>query len=243
MSRWKLSSAICILSLAPLAANAADMPSIPIAGPSTQVTEFFSAWYLRLDGGYRFNQTQGGIALGAPFGRQDIENSAVIGGGVGYKWSWFRSDVTVDYGPRATFEGVNTVPQQINAKIENFTTLLNGYADLGTWWGFTPYVGAGIGFSFLKPSRFLITPGTIPLAPISDDSRWTTSWAVMAGLSYAISPVFLVDASYRFLDLGVARNSVASIVTPGGISTLPTQVRYGDWTAQEIRLGLRYLIP
>ncbi len=54
----------------------------------------------------------------------------------------------------------------------------------------------------------------------------------MAGLSYAISPGLLLDANYRYLELGEAR----STVTPLG------DVRYGDWTANEFRLGLRYLI-
>jgi opacity protein-like surface antigen len=30
--------------------------------------------------------------------------------------------------------------------------LLNGYVDLGTWWGMTPYVGAGAGVSYLDSS-------------------------------------------------------------------------------------------
>ena len=36
----------------------------------------------------------------------------------------------------------------------NRTTLLaNAYVDIGNWWGITPYVGAGLGFSYLQMSN------------------------------------------------------------------------------------------
>jgi len=68
---------------------------------------------------------------------------------------------------------------------------------------------------------------------ISGDGRWTPSWAVMAGVSYLFSPVWLLDISYRYLDVGKATSTLWD----------GTTVQYGDWTAQEIRVGLRYLIP
>ena len=32
--------------------------------------------------------------------------------------------------------------------------MVNGYVDLGTWSGITPYVGAGVGFAYNKLSGF-----------------------------------------------------------------------------------------
>ena len=131
------------------------MPYQRVPGP--QVQEFFSAWYLRLDGGYRFNGISGGEALGSTFINSGLKDSASIGGGVGYKWGWFRADVTFDYGSGPKFVGDTLGPQHVTAKLSSYTTLFNAYIDLGTWWGFTPYIGAGVGTSYLKPAQFVLT--------------------------------------------------------------------------------------
>jgi opacity protein-like surface antigen len=219
-------------------ASAADMP---YSRPGPQVQEYFSNWYLRGDGGYRFNSVSGGQAFGSSFSNSSLTDTGVVGAGIGYKWSWFRADVTVDYGGRPNFSGNTATPANITSRLSNATAMLNGYIDLGSWWGVTPYVGGGIGYSWLKPADFASTfppPPLLPATSITDSSRWSPSWAVMAGLSYAITPVFLIDASYRYLDIGEARQSAVSNTT-----SPITYVKYGSWTTQEIRLGLRYLIP
>ena len=226
-------------------AFAADMPSYPMPGPvGAPVTEFFSNWYLRLDGGYRANDLSGGQALSVPFATTDFKNSATVGGGVGYKWGWFRGDVTLDYGNAPKFVGTTfagpglNAPYNVTSKLATYTTLANAYIDMGTWWGFTPYVGGGIGATYLKPSGFTLTDATgATYSTLATDAKWTFSWAAMGGISYAIGPAFLVDASYRYLSLGEARNQV-SIYPPAS-----SDVTYGKLTAQEFRLGLRYLIP
>jgi opacity protein-like surface antigen len=217
--------------------RAADMPYGTYVAPGAQVQEFFSAWYLRLDGGYRMNGLSGGDVLGSGFSSSSLKDSGTVGGGVGYKWGWFRSDVTFDYGSGPKFVGDTAVPQHVTAKLSSFTGLLNGYIDMGSWWGFTPYIGAGVGTSYLKPAQFVLSNPLLVTSTIASDAKWDFSWAAMAGVSYALGPSFMIDASYRYLDLGEARSSV---YLPAGA---PGQVKYGNWTAQEVRIGLRYLIP
>ncbi|MGZ5896360.1 MAG: outer membrane protein, partial [Xanthobacteraceae bacterium] len=195
------------------------------------VQEFFSAWYLRLDGGYRFNGITSGDAFGSSFFNNVLKNSGSIGGGVGYKYGWFRADFTGDYGTRPDFLGDTVSGQHVTAKLTNATMLLNGYIDMGSWWGATPYIGGGIGYSYLQPANFTVTP---PVQALAADSRWVPSWALMAGVSYAVSPILLLDASYRYLDIGESRSL---------IGLTGTEVKFGNWTAQEVRIGLRYLIP
>ena len=231
MACRKLSLSVVVIGLAlTTTAYAADMPGPIRSGP--QVQEYFSAWYLRLDGGYRFNSMSQGQLFGTDFDTWSLKNSATVGGGVGYKWGWFRADVTADYGSQPQFIGnAGAILQHVTANISNYTVLGNVYADLGTWWGVTPYVGAGAGVSQLRPGHItLLFP---ELASTPDTNRLAFSWAAMAGLTYQITPVFLIDASYRYLDIGDARNKTLS----GGL------VKYGDMTAQEVRVGLRYLIP
>jgi opacity protein-like surface antigen len=227
------------------AAFAADMRGpmpVPMAGPP--VEEFFSSWYVRLDGGFRANNLSTGQALGIPFATTDYKNSGTIGGGIGYKWNWFRGDVTFDYGNAPKFSGTTfanaalNAPYTVTAKIGTYTTLANAYIDMGTWWGFTPYIGGGIGATYLKPSGFALTDTTFTTyRSLTPDAKWAFSWAGTAGVSYAFSPTFLLDASYRYLSLGEARSMVN--VQPPPVS----DVTYGNLTAQEFRLGLRYLIP
>ncbi len=45
-----------------------------------------------------------------------------------------------------------TCTPYVTAHLNRTTPMFNAYIDLGNWWGFTPYVGAGIGISYLQSS-------------------------------------------------------------------------------------------
>lgn len=213
-------------------ASAADMPG---GYPAPQVQEFFSNWYLRGDVGYRASDTSGGALFGNPYIDNSLSDAATVGIGVGGKWDWFRADITADYGSQPNFVGNTGLAApavgSVTAKIHNVTTLVNGYIDFGTWYGFTPYIGAGVGFTYFKPQSVVTNPAATGL--VTADDVWRFSWAAMVGISYALTPALLIDVHYRYLDLGAARTSVQTFGT----------INYGDWTANELRLGLRYLIP
>jgi opacity protein-like surface antigen len=232
MTRYKLPAFLGATMLALTAvAQAADMPQLPLPAMKAPVQEFFSPWYVRLDGGYRINEIKGGTQFGGSFRDSRLGNAPTIGGGVGLKWNWFRTDVTIDYGSQPKFEGffVTGTPSVI-AKLNNTTVLWNAYADLGTWWGMTPYLGLGVGSSYLKPVGFQTNPAT--LAAVQNQGKWNFSWAGTAGIGYAISPGLLVDANYRYLDIGSTSTNIPAL----------GKIEYGDWTGHEFRLGLRYLI-
>jgi opacity protein-like surface antigen len=232
MTSYKLPAFLGATMLAmTAAASAADMPQLPLPAMKAPVQEFFSPWYVRLDGGYRMNKLDGGKRFGAPFVESTISDAPTIGGGVGLKWNWFRSDITFDYGSQPDFEGfVVAGTPAAKAKVTNMTTLLNGYADLGTWWGLTPYLGVGVGTSYLKPASFTLNPATT--FAVTNEGRWAFSWAGIVGVGYALSPGLILDANYRYLELGQAHTRVETL----------GDINYGDWTGHEFRLGLRYLI-
>src|SRR3954453_2843235 len=178
------------------AAKAADVPQLPGAPPFLEdvpllVDEFGSNWYLRGDIGYRFNNDfdrarnlDNPPALHNP----DLDNKTwVFGGGVGYKLEWLRDDLTFDVSTKAKFEANSIIrDNDFRAKIDTVTGLVNAYGDLGTWWGFTPYVGAGVGFARLKAEGFRIPSQHAGEA--RSDENWNLAWALMAGVSYSISP-------------------------------------------------------
>lgn len=232
MKRSTLPAFLGATMLTLTAAQAADLPqlALPTKAP---VQEFFSPWYVRIDGGYRMSDSSGGTIFGAPFVSRKYKDAPTIGGGVGLKWNWFRSDITFDYGSQPDYEAFLTGAvgtPTVKAKVTNMTTLLNGYFDLGTWWGLTPYLGAGVGTTYLKPASFTLTPA-VPFA-VNNEGRWAFSWAGIVGVGYTMSPGLMLDLNYRFLEVGSAHTRVETL----------GDINYGDWTGHELRIGLRYLI-
>jgi opacity protein-like surface antigen len=201
-------------------ARAADYPAPP---PLQPVQEFASNWYIRGDVGYGVQTSSRG---GSTFSGSSVTNGPTGGVGFGIKKDWFRADVTADYGGNARFHGFNPAfAPDLSARITNVTTLLNAYFDLGTWWGLTPYVGAGAGFSYFRPIELSIGQATI-------SSNIDFAWAGNAGLAYNVSRNILIDLSYRYLDMGTSRANIAPLGT----------VSFGNIATQQVRLGLRYQI-
>ena len=87
---------------------------------------------------------------------------------------------------------------------------MNGYVDLGSYWGATPFVGAGIGvadnaLSSVSDQGFAI-PSAGAAYPVGGDfsnaSSTRFAWALMAGLDFDIAPNLRLELSYRYLNLG-----------------------------------------
>jgi opacity protein-like surface antigen len=241
-SLYKNTSAIAVMVLAlGAAANAADMPRFPSALPPLEtppllVDEFSSGWYLRGDVGYRFNNDVDKVehvGLTPSVSHPTLQDSWAVGGGVGYKWEWLRSDLTVDYGTKARFSGDSSLqPDDFKAKIDNVTALLNFYGDLGTWWGFTPYIGAGLGATWLQVTDFRVESSGLKNDAGRSD-QWNFAWAYMAGVSYRFSGNFLLDVGYRHLNMG-------DIATEK--DSLQNSIKFKKLSTDEVRVGFRYVI-
>src|SRR5262245_31664493 len=131
MKSYTLPAFLGLSMLTLTAAQAADMPQLPLP-VKAPVQEFFSPWYVRIDGGYRMSSVSGGSIFGTPFTDRKYKDAPTIGGGVGLKWNWFRADITFDYGSQPDYEAfIGTSTPTVKAKVTNMTTLLNGYFDLG----------------------------------------------------------------------------------------------------------------
>ena len=209
-------------------ANAADMPPWPQSQPAGVVQEFVSGWYLRGDIGYRTDAKIGDMVSTYPLPTSsDLAEVAMIGGGGGYKNGWFRADVTVDYAGKAKFSGNGPTPEAFTGQIESWTVLGNLYLDLGTWNGVTPYVGAGAGAVNLRVELRQIAADILTL---DYQSNTQFAWAYMAGVAWTFAPRWLVDFSYRRVNIGdVTFNP-----------NLANELTLKDLTANEFRIGLRY---
>jgi opacity protein-like surface antigen len=203
--------------------------------PAQVFSEMISGWYIRGDIGYRFDKV-GSVSASSPATpviASTIDNVAALGIGGGYKYRWFRTDLTVDYGTQAKFHGdVPGAASYYNMKIDTLTVLANMYVDFGTWYGFTPYVGAGVGTSYLRTGDY--TVASIGNSPIPTRANWSMSWAAMAGVSYQVLPNVAIDLGYRYLSLGDAKSGFEPPA-----NTAFTTVK--NLSAQEFRLGFRFL--
>jgi opacity protein-like surface antigen len=243
-----------LAAAAATAANAADMPQSLFA-PAPTPYEFGSGWYLRGDIGYKVYSPPSAHFDVAGYGTMSdtsLSSTGLAGFGVGYRVNdWFRTDVTSDYEWPGHFQGQLPCPVQCTglaatgfsqefADISAWSILFNSYVDLplftGALAGLTPYVGGGIGVAEMMTGNVhFINPdgstGTWPGA-----SQWSFAWSLTAGASYAITKSFLVDVNYRYVNLGDAVSG----------ATLPQYgnqpIHYDNIHANELRVGLRYLI-
>jgi opacity protein-like surface antigen len=220
------------------AAHAADPPrSWPAyERPAPRYVEMVSGWYVRGDFGYRFNEMQS-VEGGRPVTSFNYPDSLGVTAGGGYKYQWFRFDATVDYAPRVTARATTTTAAsqpQYTTKVDALSLLANFYIDMGTWYGFTPYVGAGAGVTYLRSRDYQDTQ--ILVNQTTAGGRTNFSWAAMAGVSYQIDARWLVDVGYRYLSMGDLPTSTGSANNPLDHTT------WKRLSAQEIRIGLRFLL-
>jgi opacity protein-like surface antigen len=245
-------------------AFAADLllpPPPPIVEPPPPAD--FGGWYLRGDIGVGINQISDlrstfspTVTVIAPqFEQRSIGDSAFIGAGVGYQFnSWFRADVTGEYRTASNYRSTQSYTdiwtancgfvgarcQDIyNAQHRAAVFLANGYVDLGTWWGITPYVGGGVGVAVNWLDNLTdYGPQTGGYGAARDSSRANFAWAVGAGLAYNVTPNFKVELGYRYLDMGKFQTNVIGCAAAGCAG----ERQYFDVSSHDIRLGFRYAL-
>ncbi|MCW2275596.1 outer membrane beta-barrel protein [Rhodoblastus acidophilus] len=200
--------------------------------------------------------------------------------GVGYAFNrWFRSDVTYEW--NQTYAGTYSqtfVPyyngsydvggcpfsattltscyKVDKAGLQNWSLMANVYGDFGTWFGVTPYVGGGIGFTNLRATsaeQFYFSNGTTYsyngtnntwcpsgsgstcyivgyAGPKAHAQVYTNfSWSLMAGMAYDIAPHLKLDIGYRYMNMG----SIS--VVDASQNTVRKTI-----DAQQVRAGLRW---
>lgn len=214
----------------------------------------YGAWYLR---GFVGMTNQGldtitsSVIEGADFQilNTGFDSSPLWGVGVGYdSGSWYRLDLTGEYRGKSTFHGLDCyncdagVPtagtNDYTATKSEWLMLFNGYWDIGTWHGVTPYVGAGIGWANIKIADFKDV--NVPNLGVSYANSKTTNnfaWALHAGMSYDVNPNFTIDLAYRYVDLGDAKSG--TITAYDGSGTFD-QLTFKDLYSHDLMLGARW---
>ncbi len=101
-----------------------------------------------------------------------------------------------------------TCTPYITASLSRTTPMFNAYVDLGNWWGFTPYVGAGIGFSYLQSNaavNYVNTANGQPWAPNLGQSGVPLQWVQNPFIAVPIVPTPIIAPTQTL---------VPNVVTP-----------------------------
>lgn len=111
--------------------------------------------------------------------------------------------VEFEYGTRTTMKSEWNASlgarEGLKAEWQVQTFQINGYWDIETGTAFTPYLGAGVGASYIHEG---MTSGSGGNRHYTEDSNWGLAWNVGAGVAYAISDNLALDLQYRFAGLG-----------------------------------------
>jgi opacity protein-like surface antigen len=215
-------------------AQAFDMPP-PVDAPEINTISSASGWYIRGDIGYNaaFSSnkpsTRSYRAAQDDYETESFDNARFSGdyslnAGVGYQFNdWLRSDATLDYFT-AKFNGKRITDGHCSILQPNGTDcgsagrqnlaalglLANGYVDLGTYWGLTPYLGAGAGMTNLdwgnySASKYCVNGNARCLNAVDYKNKtyegaegWRFTYALMTGVSYDVAAGMKLDLGYRF---------------------------------------------
>ncbi|HLJ71867.1 MAG TPA: outer membrane beta-barrel protein [Roseiarcus sp.] len=263
-------------------AKAADLlPPAPPVEPVAPPMEF-SGWYLRGDVGMALNMTTPKLTdtpnplVGLPadafnsFYNPTISGAGLFDIGVGYQFnSWLRFDVTGEYRGGSHFQaleqvGIPSTSTQFadfyRGSLSSYILMANGYVDLGTWYGVTPFVGAGIGWAqnhldgVTDTGFAYIGPGATgsPTGGFFDNGTTNNfAWALMAGLDFDVTQNLKLELGYRYLSYGTAKTGASHCFNGtgagGGFSAgscggSAHYISTDRLASSDFRLGLRWMI-
>ncbi|KGF66952.1 heat resistant agglutinin 1 protein, partial [Hoeflea sp. BAL378] len=124
--------------------------------------------------------------------------------------------------------------------------LANAYLDLGTFSGFTPYVGAGAGVTRVtwdglsSVSRCVgVGCGAATTTTSPGQESWRFTYALMAGMSYDITKDLKLDLGYKYSKIKDGPQFGYDAATAAAGAT-GAQANDNGFEKHEVRVGLRY---
>lgn len=192
-----------------------------------------------------------------PFFRTDLTVEGRSARNLRIRGTYQYDQYDYDYGEGEWVENANQVDGDTrdDGKLNSGLVLFNAYFDFLRSGPLTPYFGAGLGFAVNKLERNFSNREAVcdpsNLGPWQDncldtgapyqrsarDSTYdvTLAAALMAGLTYSISPVTMLDLNYRYLYIGSSNISL-------NIGNANSNFSTGDTHEHQIRVGLRWNI-
>jgi opacity protein-like surface antigen len=178
----------------------------------------------------------GGVGLGCGSGSRGIRGEVMLNHtasrkftGVPHNFSFNEVFTAPTVTPPPTFV------DPMHTSVKSTTLMFNGYKDLGSFGGITPYLGAGVGVSYNQMSEVYFTDNPYLINRIQGASRMSLAWSLMAGIGYQLNERAILDVGYRYMDYGKAVSGQVD-----SVNTVNPAIRINDITAHEFKVGLRY---
>jgi opacity protein-like surface antigen len=251
----KVLSGVVAVLLTGTSGYAADIyqPEV-IETPVQEAVIETGGWYLRGDMGWSYNKLrgadfyQGSNGTYRSFDSTRLKSGFTLGGGVGYQINdHFRTDVTLDYMFKSKFNGStsgscgvagNCISRDVSS-LTALSLLANAYVDIGHYGIVTPYVGAGIGGTYVNWKGLDNTScedgdptNCDPTFRHRGKKSWRFTYALMAGASVDVTCNLKADLGYRFRH--VTKGEMFGFNAGGG----PGYDK--GFYSHEARAGLRY---
>ncbi|MGX9181092.1 outer membrane protein [Mesorhizobium sp. BHbdii] len=272
-------AAIALMPLSQALGADYDPPIYVDQAPDYVPVEVGSGWYLRGDVGYAFSHPfEHKETVTGPLDSFTEESSLFTGSiGMGYHVNdYLRVELnggilpTDKFGEHqklaATCDGstleadlfgnINSVPAtqacdlSNNASNKGYSVMANGYVDLGTYVGITPYIGGGLGVAYNKYYKSIGARDCVEVAPnpsgtggfICDDpagyegatdseAKFNLAYSIGAGLSYRVTKNVSVDLGYEYFAVPNAKY----VAYDDGAFNIHKGIDY-----QTVKVGLRY---
>jgi opacity protein-like surface antigen len=251
-----LALAVAAMAMLAIPVRAADLP--PMLPPPP--IQDYGGWYLRGDIGMtnqlvkRLDNVLFATTANLVMHDKNFEAGMLFGLGIGYRHNnWFRWDIIGEYRGETGFHGFDTWFDGADERFNDYTgkksewlLMWNVYADLGTWKGITPFVGAGIGASRVTIHSFRDAgigpaPGFDPTMAFAETaSKWNFAWALHAGFAYDVTPNFTIELAYRYLHLG--DGITGDLIAFDGTNAIVNPMHFKDITSHDVKLGVRWAL-
>ena len=231
-------AATALLPLTPALAADYEPPIYVDQAPEYTPVEIGSGWYLRGDVAYLPKDTYRHVDFGGPgIDYSERERPVFASLGFGYHFNdYLRGDFNLGWLPGNKIDvAFDTPPESGSAHVKNsaFTAMVNGYVDLGTYVGITPYLGAGIGV--MQARRRLAmdyTDATGTLSAYDRHTQYAFAYSLNAGAAYQVSKNVMLDVGYQYLSAPNAKYFSLD-------GTNQSVLRKGI-DSHQIKVGLRY---
>lgn len=232
--------ALAAAALLPAQALAADYdPPIYVdQAPEYTPVEVGSGWYLRGDISYMPGRVFRDESVTLSPVRFDADDSPFYGSiGAGYHFNdYLRAELNFGYLPGNKLDmnyNDGTVAAAGSLNNHAWTGIVNGYVDLGTYVGLTPYIGAGVGLYGSSRSIDLTYSDATGTTAFSDHkNQYSFAYTLNAGVAYQLSKNIQLDLGYQYLSA-----PDAEIAEIRDFTSYPI---HKGIDAHQIKVGLRY---
>ena len=230
--RLLLSTTALLAGSFPVLAADYNPPIYIEQAPELVPVEIGSGWYLRGDIAYNVNKPFDDVTFGT-FSEDTIPISATVG--IGYNFSDFlRLETNIGFltGHQAETSyasGASTISESTDNEV--WSGIVSAYADLGTFAGFTPYVGAGVGL-VNATRRYDISDSLTGTTFTDRNSEYSLAYSVGAGVAYNVTNNLSLDVGYQYF---AAPNAEYVEMTGPGTYAVEEGMKF-----HHVKVGLRY---